>query len=698
MLRLVDLRCSHLLCEEENTFLEKFRSLSKSAQAIYVRVGNRKGAVVKISSLDYDEISDLPTALEELTTQNFLKSPSDDLAREMLAAFTKPELLELLRQHDLAQPSYSGLSKPALVDFSLETALHSQIPAGTFVCYQCTEAIDYIRFLYFGRLRDGMQAFTLRDLGIVKTRDEADGQFRCIFPDQVTARQKFFYEKLSISTRSASSHELIRTSEQIAQWPNANENGDFDRAVARLGSKLERMELIDSALKVYQASPAHPSRERAIRILFKKDRKEEARDLLDQILENPDSDEELIFGEDFLARKFGQSRTGLLTDLLRSAPVIQIDEAFRDGAEKPAIEHFKQEGWDAWHTENWFWSTLFGIWFWDELQGLEVATTHNEFDIRPAALRDGTFYENQKEEIEAKLNLIGTPEGAAHLDQIFTKHFGVANGVFRWSQNNLLILQQFCATAPASAISEVLRMIAKNPKAMSTGYPDLLLIRKKEIRFVEVKAEGDQIRRHQLAKIRLLDQVGLDVSFARVQWFIDPDQTYVVVDIETTGGRAEYHRITEIGAVKIKKGKIIDRFTTLIDPERAIPRKITQLTGITDAMVKDQPKFKEIAEEFNRFTAGAVFVAHSARFDYGFIRQEYRLLSYNYRRPTLCTVVAMRKYFPGLSAYGLAPLCEEFGIDLTRHHRAMADAEATTELLALINEKRLAAQGASRSD
>lgn len=162
------------------------------------------------------------------------------------------------------------------------------------------------------------------------------------------------------------------------------------------------------------------------------------------------------------------------------------------------------------------------------------------------------------------------------------------------------------------------------------------------------------------------------------------DQVYVVVDVETTGGSAAFHKITEIGAVKIQNGLIIDEFQTLINPERPIPPFITHITGITDEMVADAPKFSEIAEDFLKFTEGAVFVAHNANFDYSFIREEYQRIGRTFERPVLCTVTGMRRHFPGIKSYGLKNLTQHFQISLESHHRAMCDARAAAELLLLM--------------
>ncbi len=162
---------------------------------------------------------------------------------------------------------------------------------------------------------------------------------------------------------------------------------------------------------------------------------------------------------------------------------------------------------------------------------------------------------------------------------------------------------------------------------------------------------------------------------------------YAVVDIETTGGSARLEKITEI-AVYIHDGRrIIDEYTTLINPERNIPYFITSLTGITNEMVEDAPKFYEVARKIVELTEGNIFVAHNARFDYAFIRQEFSLLGYNFKRTVLDTVALSRRLLPGHRSYSLGNLCNDLGIVITGRHRASGDALATVRLLELLLEK-----------
>lgn len=164
---------------------------------------------------------------------------------------------------------------------------------------------------------------------------------------------------------------------------------------------------------------------------------------------------------------------------------------------------------------------------------------------------------------------------------------------------------------------------------------------------------------------------------------------YAIIDIETTGGQPTQDRITEI-AIFIHDGdKVVDQYNTLINPERPIPFFITQLTGITDDMVREAPRFHEVAKDIVQFTEGKVFVAHNVRFDYSFIKKEFADLGFNYQRKTLCTVRLSRSLMPGLPSYSLGKLCKSVDIDLQMRHRAIGDAEATAKLfdkLIKINE------------
>jgi DNA polymerase-3 subunit epsilon len=156
------------------------------------------------------------------------------------------------------------------------------------------------------------------------------------------------------------------------------------------------------------------------------------------------------------------------------------------------------------------------------------------------------------------------------------------------------------------------------------------------------------------------------------------DLSYVVVDVETTGGRANYgDRITEIAAVVVKNGKIVELFETLVNPERPIPYFITQLTNITWDMVRDAPTFDRVAPDIVRVLEGNVFVAHNATFDWRFVSAEVsRCAGQRLRGRKLCTVKVARKILPQLSRRSLDYVARYYGVEITNRHRAAGDALA----------------------
>src|SRR5688500_18437750 len=161
---------------------------------------------------------------------------------------------------------------------------------------------------------------------------------------------------------------------------------------------------------------------------------------------------------------------------------------------------------------------------------------------------------------------------------------------------------------------------------------------------------------------------------------MNTERKYAIVDIETTGGLATRDKITEIAIVLHDGQKVLDQYQTLINPERSIPPYISTMTGITDQMVADAPLFCQVAKDIVLKTEGAIFVAHNARFDYGFLREEFSRLGYTYTRKQLCTVRLSKKMLPELRSHSLESLIRHFSIKVNARHRALDDALATAEV------------------
>jgi DNA polymerase-3 subunit epsilon len=160
------------------------------------------------------------------------------------------------------------------------------------------------------------------------------------------------------------------------------------------------------------------------------------------------------------------------------------------------------------------------------------------------------------------------------------------------------------------------------------------------------------------------------------------DATFVVTDVETTGTSAEEGRILEIGAVKVRDGTVVDRYQHLVNPEQAVPGRITKLTGITTGMVFEAPPAGDVLPEYLEFLGDGILVAHNLTFDQSFLNAELeREGRDSLSNETLCTVRLARRLLPGLDSKGLSRLTQFYDIDVDGRHRALGDAEATSLVL-----------------
>jgi DNA polymerase III epsilon subunit family exonuclease len=164
--------------------------------------------------------------------------------------------------------------------------------------------------------------------------------------------------------------------------------------------------------------------------------------------------------------------------------------------------------------------------------------------------------------------------------------------------------------------------------------------------------------------------------------FLQSHPEFVIVDLETNQReRGRHGAILEVGLCTLEQGELIDRVSTLINPDQSIDPRITQLTGIDDSMVVDAPRFGEVAEQVAQWTKNRIFVAHNVGFDYGHLRYHLARYGCNLRTDRLCTVKASRKLWPSAPGHSLGVLSTWLEIPLLQHHRAMDDARAAGMIL-----------------
>lgn len=666
-------------------FLDDFAALSEDAQCLYVRFINRKGKYFFRETLRYPEIGSVDNAILELREKEFLVLPVCDdllslfqgLAKEKLFEFCEHLLISVKKSWP--KPRFlEELKRVDLSDFPLEKL-------GNCVVQTRLEELSYLLFLYFGEISENLSLYTLRDLGIWSENKRAE--FVPKFMSRDEAKAHFFYARL-IDEIDTDNYDLSL----IEFWPAPINEVSLqlrETLIVALGESLRKDDRAEEALRVLSLATIHPGRERRIRLLYQMGDIDRTMTELQAIIESPTSDEELLFAEDFLERKFHQKKRSSLSQMLFEAETLSLDEAYFRQPEEGVRDTLTRRGLICHHAENALWRSLFGILFWHEIFESPLNTFHSQFERLPEELGSSQFYVKHHTAIQEKLSYIQTEERfTAYAEELKLRIGTEKNGFFSWSDDILGAIRDLIKSGGTEKISFILEYLAQDFHRRIRGFPDLLLIEDSRVRFAEIKAPGDSLRSHQLMQMKVLRKAGFQVELLKVEYKLSPDQTYVVVDLETTGGMLPYHRITEIGAVKIRGGEIIDRFETLVNPQRRISAEIQELTGISNEMVKTAPLFQDVAARFQEFSKDAIFVAHNVQFDYGFLQAEYGRMDERFVRPHLCTKVLMRKYFPGLESYGLANLTAHFEVPLVNHHRAMCDAEATAKLFLIINQKR----------
>lgn len=716
-LKFVSGPCKLLLSSSDWFFIDSFMALTPARQCLIVRFVNRKSKFIRPHSYRYDEIENIQENLDFLYKHGWFKPIETSMVEDFAQNLTKGEVIQLIDQLNIDNSANDGKifykkshSKLKVLECLLRTSNYENI-CRTDICQNYWrdsfgEHIRYFLYLYFGNFDAKLNQFSMRDLGVLRTRKE-QAQVMARFIDIESAKSAFnTHLQLNLVTNTlvllkASAVDIVSSNDTLHEFILYQ----LDNLVVPTGIKAHELnaqlrfllacELLDqdvaASLQLLKDINTDTAQEKWIRQAFKYGLHQDVELALETIIEAPLSEDLLIFAEDFLARKFYKKRTSVLTDMLReSSQTLPIDEMHKGAVEGGVIAYYQQQGYRAFATENDLWRSLFGLYFWHEIYQLTGLGLSNEFDYVPLSLRTNQFY--QLAERQINIRLASTQSKAKLIQQLSlcaTKHYGQKNVVFKWHSHILEHLTLLVNLSELDALLALLKAMAQDWSHLNDGYPDIMLIKANILRFEEVKSAGDQLRRNQLLSIQKLQSLGFDVRITNVKWIIDPLQSYCVVDIETTGGRAQQHRVTEIGIVKVVDGKIVDEWQSLINPQRRIPRNITVLTGIDNAMVADAPVFAQVADAIDQFTAGCVFVAHNVNFDYGFIKEEFNRLGRPYRRPKLCTVREMRKHFKGLPSYSLANLTKHFDIEMQRHHRAMSDAIAASELLNMINEKRL---------
>jgi tetratricopeptide (TPR) repeat protein len=371
-------------------------------------------------------------------------------------------------------------------------------------------------------MRDNLSDFVTRALGYVVTESFEAALLSPHFVSRAEAEDAYRMAALYVEfrhVRAAASAEralawwLGRAVDRTALLAG---HAWFDRVVDRLGRLLERENLAVEALRLYETSPVAPARERQARLLIRSGQHDEAVMFLQVILDQPCHAEEAYVARQLLARLERKSRRSEARGVELGSGSLILDHD--DGkVEAAVLAHYRSQGWNGLHSENWLWNAAFGLLLWDIIYDPALGVFHSPLQLAPSDLYEPVFYARRQQAIEARLATLQNADDAlAIMRRNLEIKRGLANPFVGWNEDLPDIMDVLLRRLPPLGLGAALRHIARDVGRHSRGLPDLFLWTESKYRFVEVKSENDHLAPHQFEWLQVLTKAGIQVEVQRV--------------------------------------------------------------------------------------------------------------------------------------------------------------------------------------
>lgn len=529
-----------VLNESEKQFLHDYQHLSEDAQCLFIRFSNRSKSFFRVQSLAYAEIKDIPAVLEELLEKKFIESLCDqhvDRAVEIMDLFTKPEHLQLTRSLGPDIMPAKSIKKPDLVrwllheyDFLELLALICENEAVVKVCYEAE--VMLMKFLFFGNRHADMTEFVVRDLGHVRFQSFDEEHLAIQFETR-----KDVDDTLMVSLMKETFDELKQElpPEEIFDWFMNWQTGisgtlstkalpAYHLYVLRVGAWLERKKMLSQALTTYQLTNDAPSRERRVRLLYNLGFTDEALALCEEIKENPKNADERFFCLDFHERILNKKKRTVkrTTQALKSADAIEVPVMYRYQVELGAIHYYRNQGFQAFFSENEPWRSLFGLLFWDIIYDTNVQAIHNPLQRVPSDFFLPDFYFKRSAQLKSRMALADTREAIEKMvTETYQEKFGITNVLVSWYEGSLEKVLTLISLLTPDQIHAILLEIAYNLRENTRGFPDLLVWNETEYAFIEIKSPTDHLSSRQLHWQHFFAEIGVQSRIVRVNWIKD---------------------------------------------------------------------------------------------------------------------------------------------------------------------------------
>ncbi|MGR5487516.1 VRR-NUC domain-containing protein [Vibrio alfacsensis] len=505
-----------LLTSDEHQWLSAFEQLSKSAQCLLVRLYSRKGCWFRSDKLNYQEIENIQSALDELAAHDFV-SPSPDLTIQELAAnlLTKPEIVMLYPQHP------KSLKKEALVACLSEESF-DQFEALDFTVIQLNSShmIDVLLTLFFANTHQDLSQFVLDDLGLHQFEQYQLSKARRFFESREQIDRLIALGQLSNLYWQCDRKQKANLDMLITEMPERVEHDYVDRKrehmINDIARDYERLNELETAISLFKTTTLAPSRERRARIYDKLEQNNLFSDIVTDMLVYP-----LVASELEVAQKLEQRlkrKQGLkaprATKPKCSEYHIELDLS-QQRVELATKVHFESLGWTVFYSENTLLNSLLGLTLWDAIFAPIEGAFINAYQHRPLDLYHADFTDKRKQLIGNILEQVQQGNTQALFDTYRNK-VGISNPFVSWTHVSEELLTLALKHIPNKLLVELFNVQLSDLKLYRNGMPDLIAFKDGKFEWIEVKGPGDKLQDNQWRWIKEFNRLNVPFSVCYV--------------------------------------------------------------------------------------------------------------------------------------------------------------------------------------
>ena len=521
-----------ILDPEQLAFLDTFDALDDDARRLYVRLLNRNGTWFRADKLNYAEIGDLAGSIDRLVIAGCLATDGDIEPEELLALYTRPELLDALgRPAELRRLRRAELDA-VLADDELAD-FHRQLrQLNTLLQVLRQDDYELCQMLFFGNLNQSMTDFVLRDLGLYQFESyRVDPEHRP-YRNQLQIHQHWLIHQLELLFSFCDPADSQAISEVLDYFPDDIDTDTpawrkSERLRHTIARQLERNGEFDAALELYRRCPLPPSRERRTRILAGRGETEAALALCSEILAQPIDDEESQFAASFALRtarrhKLDPPSTAADALIEHQPPVIELELPPRDSVELAVVEYFNANDSEpgCFYVENSLFNGVFGLWLWDVVFAPVTGAFFHPFQHRPSDFYEPDFTRRRAAALARAWGEIDSNRDLAEIvESRWQSKHGLMNPLVNWPALDLDLIRFALQRIPFADWCAIFERLLQDLRNHRAGFPDLVRFPPAGgYQLIEVKGPGDSLQKNQQRWMNYFHDHDIPHQLARVTW------------------------------------------------------------------------------------------------------------------------------------------------------------------------------------